>query len=164
MCKCEVCTSTLNKYGAPVNNIWQPRQVFTLEVGGYPSLLCSLCKYASDFLPAILCHPGRTVYPLSREFRSSTDESQLGWRRHCRTGDSSWDRTCSGCFPHGTNSPLAKGLHTIQNRDIWMGGGSGAAYLILVTNAANGVCGNFFQVRGIFWQLMRKVSTKGPQV
>ena len=34
------------------------------------------------------------------------------------------------------------------------------AYLILVTNAANGVCGKFFQVslvRGIFWQLMRKV-------
>ena len=37
-------------------------------------------------------------------------------------------------------------------------------YLILVTNAATSVCGKIFQVRGIFWQLTRKVPTKGPRV
>ena len=33
-----LCTSTLNKYGAPVNNIWKARQVSTLDVAGHPSL------------------------------------------------------------------------------------------------------------------------------
>ena len=83
------------------------------------------CKYVSwCSLPhqVIVCK-------LLREFRSSPNKHQLGWRRHRRPGDSSRDWTSSRCFPHWTFSHLAKRLHTIHAWDLWMGRHCGADIL-----------------------------------
>ena len=37
-CFVMMCASTLNKYGAPVNNVARRRQVSSLELAGHPSV------------------------------------------------------------------------------------------------------------------------------
>ena len=80
-------------------------------------------SWRPSLLPAVLRHTGGTFCKLPREFCSSPDELQLGWRRHRRTGtgDSSRDWTSSRSFPHWTDSPLTKARHTIHDWDLWMG-------------------------------------------
>ena len=54
------------------------RQVSTLEVAADILLLCAAAEDASDFPPVVLRHTEGTLCQLSREFRSSPDEPQLG--------------------------------------------------------------------------------------